>query len=283
MGAEFGVAGLIVYTDPKDINDGRAGENDTYPNSWHLPPSGVERGSYTESFGDLLTPYYPAKGTWLMMQWGTRLPDLTPLPRELGEPRAPSRLLGLPALIHQAPLPGAGEGALVCPFSSGAFGTGMISAWRESRRGRLWAADWQYRIPLQRLLHLSAGQGGPMPHCSGSHISVSEPTPPVQDPSAPCCDPSPHSPPGGGKEPKCVGSPPAPSDPCSDCLSLPPIPEFTYRINESEIQGIPPIPTQPIGFEDARTLIWWVTGHGGAPNPRAGRVPKCLGSQPHLL
>uniref|UniRef100_A0A7M4E732 Aminopeptidase NAALADL1 n=1 Tax=Crocodylus porosus TaxID=8502 RepID=A0A7M4E732_CROPO len=63
VGAEFGVAGLVVYTDPKDINDGRAGENDTYPNSWHLPPSGVERGSYTESFGDLLTPYHPAKGT----------------------------------------------------------------------------------------------------------------------------------------------------------------------------------------------------------------------------
>ncbi|XP_056384453.1 aminopeptidase NAALADL1 isoform X2 [Hyla sarda] len=59
--AKFGVIGLIVYTDPKDINDGNAGESQTYPNSWYMPPSGVERGSYTEDFGDLRTPYYPAK------------------------------------------------------------------------------------------------------------------------------------------------------------------------------------------------------------------------------
>uniref|UniRef100_A0A8C0J9Y8 Aminopeptidase NAALADL1 n=1 Tax=Chelonoidis abingdonii TaxID=106734 RepID=A0A8C0J9Y8_CHEAB len=61
-GAEFGVAGVVVYTDPADINDGRAFEEETYPNSWYLPPSGVERGSYSVYFGDLLTPYYPAKG-----------------------------------------------------------------------------------------------------------------------------------------------------------------------------------------------------------------------------
>uniref|UniRef100_A0A452HX56 Aminopeptidase NAALADL1 n=1 Tax=Gopherus agassizii TaxID=38772 RepID=A0A452HX56_9SAUR len=61
-GAEFGVAGVVVYTDPADINDGRASEEETYPNSWYLPPSGVERGSYSRYFGDLLTPYYPAKG-----------------------------------------------------------------------------------------------------------------------------------------------------------------------------------------------------------------------------
>ncbi|XP_029469110.1 aminopeptidase NAALADL1 [Rhinatrema bivittatum] len=60
-GAKFGVIGVIVYTDPKDINDGKALENETYPNSWYLPPSGVERGSYNGYFGDLLTPYYPAK------------------------------------------------------------------------------------------------------------------------------------------------------------------------------------------------------------------------------
>ncbi|CAN2388276.1 acidic dipeptidase-like, partial [Pristimantis euphronides] len=59
--AKFGVIGLIVYTDPMDINDGVVDESRTYPNSWYMPPSGVERGSYVESFGDLLTPYYPAK------------------------------------------------------------------------------------------------------------------------------------------------------------------------------------------------------------------------------
>uniref|UniRef100_A0A8C3IJL4 Aminopeptidase NAALADL1 n=1 Tax=Chrysemys picta bellii TaxID=8478 RepID=A0A8C3IJL4_CHRPI len=60
-GAEFGVAGVVVYTDPADINDRRASEEETYPNSWYMPPSGVERGSYNGYFGDLLTPYYPAK------------------------------------------------------------------------------------------------------------------------------------------------------------------------------------------------------------------------------
>ncbi|KAG8564080.1 hypothetical protein GDO81_016318 [Engystomops pustulosus] len=59
--AKFGVIGLIVYTDPKDINDGNAAESQTYPHSWYMPPSGVERGAYVEDFGDLLTPYYPAK------------------------------------------------------------------------------------------------------------------------------------------------------------------------------------------------------------------------------
>ncbi|KAM3920713.1 aminopeptidase NAALADL1 [Leptodactylus fuscus] len=59
--AKFGVIGVIVYTDPKDINDGKADASQTYPNSWYMPPSGVERGGYVEDFGDLLTPYYPAK------------------------------------------------------------------------------------------------------------------------------------------------------------------------------------------------------------------------------
>ncbi|XP_051787739.1 aminopeptidase NAALADL1 [Erpetoichthys calabaricus] len=61
-GAMFGVIGVLVYTDPKDINDGKMSDiNETYPHSWYLPPSGVERGSFKSSFGDLLTPYYPAK------------------------------------------------------------------------------------------------------------------------------------------------------------------------------------------------------------------------------
>uniref|UniRef100_A0A6I8QDE4 Aminopeptidase NAALADL1 n=1 Tax=Xenopus tropicalis TaxID=8364 RepID=A0A6I8QDE4_XENTR len=59
--ARFGVVGIIVYTDPKDINDGQAQQSQTYPNSWYMPQSGVERGAYSEDFGDPLTPYYPAK------------------------------------------------------------------------------------------------------------------------------------------------------------------------------------------------------------------------------
>lgn len=60
--APFGVIGVLVYTDPFDINDGMmSDENETYPHSWYLPPSGVERGSYTSDFGDLRTPYLAAK------------------------------------------------------------------------------------------------------------------------------------------------------------------------------------------------------------------------------
>uniref|UniRef100_A0A8C8Y116 Aminopeptidase NAALADL1 n=1 Tax=Panthera leo TaxID=9689 RepID=A0A8C8Y116_PANLE len=58
--AKHGVAGVLVYTDPADINDGHSSASQTFPNSWRLPPSGVERGSYYEYFGDPLTPYLPA-------------------------------------------------------------------------------------------------------------------------------------------------------------------------------------------------------------------------------
>uniref|UniRef100_A0AC11BUS0 N-acetylated alpha-linked acidic dipeptidase like 1 n=1 Tax=Ovis aries TaxID=9940 RepID=A0AC11BUS0_SHEEP len=58
--AKYGVIGVLVYTDPKDINDGKSLPNETFPHSWCLPPSGVERGSYFEYFGDPLTPYLPA-------------------------------------------------------------------------------------------------------------------------------------------------------------------------------------------------------------------------------
>ncbi|XP_066566767.1 aminopeptidase NAALADL1 [Amia ocellicauda] len=61
-GAPFGVIGVLVYTDPKDINDGKmSDENETYPYSWYLPPSGVERGGFAQDFGDLRTPYLAAK------------------------------------------------------------------------------------------------------------------------------------------------------------------------------------------------------------------------------
>lgn len=60
--APYGVVGVLVYTDPLDINDGLMSDaSETYPHSWYLPPSGVERGSFNRDFGDLLTPYLAAK------------------------------------------------------------------------------------------------------------------------------------------------------------------------------------------------------------------------------
>ncbi|CAN9512970.1 unnamed protein product [Ophioblennius macclurei] len=61
-GAPYGVVGVLVYTEPGDINDGLMSDaSETYPHSWYMPPSGVERGSYKTHFGDQLTPYLAAK------------------------------------------------------------------------------------------------------------------------------------------------------------------------------------------------------------------------------
>uniref|UniRef100_A0A667WQ65 Aminopeptidase NAALADL1 n=1 Tax=Myripristis murdjan TaxID=586833 RepID=A0A667WQ65_9TELE len=58
--APYGVIGVLVYTDPLDINDGlMSDDNETYPHSWYLPPSGVERGAFATNYGDMLTPYLP--------------------------------------------------------------------------------------------------------------------------------------------------------------------------------------------------------------------------------
>lgn len=53
----YNASGIIMYTDPSDFNRG----NTTYPNSWWMPPSGLQRGT-VGSDGDYLTPLYPATG-----------------------------------------------------------------------------------------------------------------------------------------------------------------------------------------------------------------------------
>lgn len=50
-----------MYTDPSDFN--MAGEA-TYPSSWWMPDTGVQRGTVGPD-GDFLTPFYPAKGTFI--------------------------------------------------------------------------------------------------------------------------------------------------------------------------------------------------------------------------
>ncbi|XP_044920647.1 aminopeptidase NAALADL1 isoform X4 [Mustela putorius furo] len=82
--AKYGVAGVLVYTDPADINDGQSSANETFPNSWCLPPSGVERGSYYEYFGDPLTPYLPANPSSFRLD-----PDAAP-----GFPPIPAQPIG---------------------------------------------------------------------------------------------------------------------------------------------------------------------------------------------
>ncbi|XP_060073376.1 glutamate carboxypeptidase 2-like [Ylistrum balloti] len=53
---QFNATGIIMYTDPADFNMG----NTTYPDSWWLPGTGVQRGT-TGPDGDMLTMFYPAK------------------------------------------------------------------------------------------------------------------------------------------------------------------------------------------------------------------------------
>lgn len=57
-----GAAGVIIFSDPEDYaKDGMEPEN-VYPNTWWLPPTGVQRGTLKLSVpdGDPLTPGYPA-------------------------------------------------------------------------------------------------------------------------------------------------------------------------------------------------------------------------------
>ena len=66
--ALYGVIGVLIYSDPLVVNEGLMSDiNETYPHSWYMPPSGVERGSFHEQYGDELTPYLAAKGDqWLV-------------------------------------------------------------------------------------------------------------------------------------------------------------------------------------------------------------------------
>ena len=61
--------GLILYTDPKDYSP--VDPSDTYPNSWWMPPTGVQRGTLWLEKGDPLTPGFPSKGTssWVIKEY----------------------------------------------------------------------------------------------------------------------------------------------------------------------------------------------------------------------
>ncbi|XP_041037770.1 aminopeptidase NAALADL1 [Carcharodon carcharias] len=115
-GARFGVSGVIVYTDPADINDGKLSDkNETYPHSWYLPPSGVERGSYKSNFGDQLTPYYPAKG-YTFRQAVSNITGLSPIPAQpIGFEDAHQLICGLTG--DEAPE--AWQGGLGCTYRLG--------------------------------------------------------------------------------------------------------------------------------------------------------------------
>ncbi|XP_011367277.1 N-acetylated-alpha-linked acidic dipeptidase-like protein [Pteropus vampyrus] len=130
--AKYQVAGVLVYTDPADINDGHSLPNETFPYSWYLPPSGVERGSYYEYFGDPLTPYLPANPSSFRLDPATAS-GFPPIPTQpIGFEDAKVLLCNL----QGTSAPAAWQGALGCDYKlgpgfqpDGAF----ASTWRPRR------------------------------------------------------------------------------------------------------------------------------------------------------
>ncbi|XP_001380124.2 aminopeptidase NAALADL1 [Monodelphis domestica] len=114
-GAKHEVAGLLVYTDPGDINDGLRFPNETFPNSWALPPSGVERGSYYEHFGDPLTPYFPATPSAFRIETAD-IQGFPPIPvQPIGFEDAQTLLCNLNGSLA----PSSWQGALGCDYRLG--------------------------------------------------------------------------------------------------------------------------------------------------------------------
>ena len=62
VAARHGVVGLVLYTDPADYSiDPHVA---TFPASWWLPGTGVQRGNAHTADGDVLTPFYPSIGQY---------------------------------------------------------------------------------------------------------------------------------------------------------------------------------------------------------------------------
>uniref|UniRef100_A0A8C6UM05 Aminopeptidase NAALADL1 n=1 Tax=Neogobius melanostomus TaxID=47308 RepID=A0A8C6UM05_9GOBI len=118
----YGVVGVLVYTDPYDINDGLMSDlNETYPHSWYLPPSGVERGSFNTLYGDLLTPYLAAKGI--------DIPGLPPIPiQPIGFEDASTLICALDGL----PAPNDWQGSFKCKYNFGGPGFKNTSTFKDS-------------------------------------------------------------------------------------------------------------------------------------------------------
>jgi len=58
IAASYNATGVILFNDPKDY--AAEGVDKVYPNTWWLPPTGVQRGTVYPGVGDPLTPGYPA-------------------------------------------------------------------------------------------------------------------------------------------------------------------------------------------------------------------------------
>lgn len=127
--APFGVVGVLVYTDPLEMNDGlTSDENETYPHSWYLPPSGVERGSYNTHYGDLLTPYLAAKED----TYRIHSDDITGLPPIPIQPIGFEDAYILICALGGAAAPASWQGGFNCTYNHGGPGFRDTSAFNDS-------------------------------------------------------------------------------------------------------------------------------------------------------
>ncbi|XP_035999923.1 LOW QUALITY PROTEIN: aminopeptidase NAALADL1 [Fundulus heteroclitus] len=127
--AAYGVVGVLVYTDPLDINDGLMSDtNETYPHSWYLPPSGVERGAYSKDFGDLLTPYLAAK------EETYRIPpeDISGIPPIPTQPIGFEDARSLICELAGDPAPSEWQGGFDCTYNYGGPGFKPTSPFNSS-------------------------------------------------------------------------------------------------------------------------------------------------------
>ena len=56
---DYGAVGLILFSDPADCVRGTSG---TYPDTWWMPETGVQRGSLKMTKGDMQTDGFPSIG-----------------------------------------------------------------------------------------------------------------------------------------------------------------------------------------------------------------------------
>uniref|UniRef100_A0A671WYG0 N-acetylated alpha-linked acidic dipeptidase like 1 n=1 Tax=Sparus aurata TaxID=8175 RepID=A0A671WYG0_SPAAU len=125
--APYGVIGVLVYTDPLDINDGLMSDiNETYPHSWYLPPSGVERGGFSTHYGDLRTPYLAAKGNH------TDFADITGIPPIPIQPIGFEDAYVLICELGGEAAPADWQGAFNCSYNIGGPGFKQTSAFNSS-------------------------------------------------------------------------------------------------------------------------------------------------------
>ncbi|XP_029961254.1 aminopeptidase NAALADL1-like [Salarias fasciatus] len=128
-GVPYGVIGVLVYTEPKDINDGRMSDaNETYPHSWYMPPTGVERGSYATNFGDPLTPYLAA----LEETYRIKPEDVTGVPPIPTQPIGFEDAYRLICELGGEPAPAAWQGSFNCTYNFGGPGFKSTSVFNSS-------------------------------------------------------------------------------------------------------------------------------------------------------